>query len=333
MPEKHPWILYSIIVLGMMWLASVAIYLTRRNAIQSKVWLDIAMLVWPLCLLDEVIAMINGPLTLFYGATDWVPVLLMALYYRALKPVLVARLSRTRYLLWLPVLLCVLIQLPFAFSGIAEKHMIIETTPVGHPLDFWPVYASAMISGFAVLVISLLMTELVQKYHKHLPDQVVTPARYQLHWIAGALGTTVGLTMIGILLVTAVTFGFLHIVAWQTGLDLVVAAVMLALLYLLTVPQRTSPSVLDYHVMEDAAAGQDDMRRAISRAWRVVSRYPSASLSTLTIKEVAEQAQVDATTLALATRLLEKQSFSEFAMACQQTSDCERQGVKEDQPN
>lgn len=330
MPDKHPWILYSMIVLGILWLASVAIYLMRRHSITSKIWLDIAMLVWPLCLLDEVIALVHGPLTVFYGATDWVPVLLMALYYRALKPVLVARRSRTRFLIWIPVLLCMLIQLPFAFSGLAEKHMILETTPVGHPLDFWPVYVSAMVSGFAVLVISLLMTELVQKYHKHLPDQVVSPARYKLHWLAGALGTTVGLTMIGILLVTAVTFGFLHIVAWQTGLDLVVATVMLVILFLLTVPQRTSPCVLDYHVMDEATTGQDDMRRALSQAWRVISRYPAASLETLTIRDVAEKAQVDATTLALGARLLEKQSFSEFAIASQRASKCEQAGHQDD---
>lgn len=312
MPEVHPWILSSIIILGVLWLLTAVLYIRRRQYLHKPAWLDAALLTWPLCLFDELVVQVWQPLLILYGTTDWVPVLLMALFYRALKPSLVANPSSSRYLLWYPVILCIIIQLPLAFSGIAEKHMLIESTPVGHPLDFWPVYISAMINGFTVLVLGLLMTELVQKYHKHLPNQVAVPSQYRLRWLAGALGATVGLAMIGILLVTAVTFGFLHILAWQTGLDLAIAAVMLTILFLLTIPQRTSPSILDYNRFDAGDASPDAMRHALAKTGRILAILPSSTRNQLTIGDVARQAKVDPTTLALASRLLEQQSFAEF---------------------
>lgn len=270
MPEYTTWVLYCLMGLGLAWLGAAGLLLRLQGSIKGSKWLIVCWVVWPLCLLDEAVLLADGEWMILYGWTDWVPVLLMTLFYRALKPSLVAQVRPSKWALWLPVSLCFLMQLPLALGGVAEKQVLTAGGPIGHPLDFWPVYTIAMLVCFGVLVLSLLITETVQKYHKHLPEQVANPQQYRLRYMVIAMSAIAGISVVLTLLVTAVTFGFLSVLMWQSGLDLVLAIVMLTVLYLLLIPQRTAPSLLDYEQLDASYTEQAKLRESVDKAEQVM---------------------------------------------------------------
>ncbi|QPG05321.1 hypothetical protein IT774_14590 [Salinimonas marina] len=218
-----------------------------------------------LCLTDQAVALAPQNWLHLYGLSDWVPVLLMTLFYRALKPRLIARVRPVKWVSWLPVCLCLVLQLPLALSGLPEKQRLLNGGPVGHPLDFWPLYAIALLVSFGVLVLGLLITETLQKYHKHLIARVTQPNQYKIRYVIPAMSVMVAIGGLLTLLVTAVTFGFLNIILWQVGMDLLLAIAMLTLLLLLIIPQRTLPSPVDYAQVDDRQAEQTLMQETVNK--------------------------------------------------------------------
>lgn len=312
MDDNNIWTLYALVSLVGLWLVALSLFWVRREQLQRAGWLGAALLCWPLQLLDEVVRFSPPAWQVLAGLTDFIPVLAVSLAYRALKPALVAKGIASVRLSWLPLAICVLAQLPFALSGAAEKQQILALAPIGLPLDFWPVYTSAMLSSFAVLVLGLITIELVQTYHHYLPEQVVDPQEYRLRGVTGAYILLVAVGIIAVLLITAVTFGFLAVGSWPTIVTVMLAAASLLVLVVLCRPQSTSPSVLDYDRLEARRAPQADMRDALTRAEAVIAQQSVFTKVGLTINEVAVRARVDATTLAIALHLLEDKSFRQY---------------------
>ena len=312
MLQSSPWIMYCVGGLGLIWLGSVVLYWRHRQELPGQTPLLIALCLWPLILLDEITSAIGGAALQGYGLTDWVPVLVITLLYRTIKPSVIKKRGPSKWLLWVPLAVCIALQLPLALSGMAEKENLLANGPIGHPLDYWPVYAISMVSGFCMLIIGLLITETVQNYHRHLSDQVVDPQEYRLKYIASAMGITVGISVILILLVTAVTFGFLPIVLWQTGFHLILATALLGSLLIFIFPQRTAPCPLDYDRLDERQAEQAAMRMAIEQAEQVMLETRAYKKIGLTIDEFAAQAKLDPTLLAIATHLLLKKDFRQF---------------------
>ena len=266
MPEYTTWMFYSLLGLGLAWLCAGVVLLRMQSALVGRKWLWLSWCVWPLSLTDEAVALASDSWLSLYGLTDWVPVLLMTLFYRALKPRLIAQVRPVKWVSWLPVCLCLALQLPLALSGLPEKQRLLAGGPVGHPLDFWPVYAIALLVCFGVLVLGLLITETVQNYHKYLNQRVTCPTDYKIRYVVPAMSSMVAIGGILTLLVTAVTFGFLNIMLWQNGVGLIFAIATLSVLYLLIIPQRTSPCPIDYAQVDEQHAEQILMQETVNKS-------------------------------------------------------------------
>ena len=56
---------------------------------------------------------------------------------------------------------------------IDDKQQWLSLSPYGQPLLLWPAYIASLLTGFSVLLIGILITEHIQMYHRHLPEQAV----------------------------------------------------------------------------------------------------------------------------------------------------------------
>lgn len=277
-----------------------------------RTWLVVALVSWPLFMLDEWLRLGQWTsLSALLGLSDVFAVLLMSAAYRVVIPKLVVTPTR-RWRLWGPFLLTLLFQCSALLLPAAEKATWMVSSPVGEPLNWWPAYIGPLLTGFSVLLLGILVTEHLQMYHHHLPEQVVDPQDFRIRRLTGVTGSTVGIAFMSILLVTAVTFGFFSIPYWQSLHHFIIGLPLLATLFCLTKPAQTSPSPLNYQRLDKGGLSSTEMCAAIARAERAIIDTKAYKQLGLTLKDFSEQAGVDATTLALALQVERKQNFRRF---------------------
>ncbi|AIF97744.1 helix-turn-helix domain-containing protein [Alteromonas australica] len=287
-------------------------FLYRSKHLAQTKWLALAMVSWPLFMLDEWIRLwqLDAFLPL-YGLGDVFAVMLMSACYRMIKPMLLAHPTRRRRL-WIPLAITALSQCAILLIPASEKALWLGAAPSGAPLNLWPAYLPALLTGFSVLLLGIFITEQVQMYHHHLPEQVVDVREFRIKGVTGASGATVGVAFTSILMVTAATFGFFALPFWQSLHHVIIGLSLLAILYALTRQVSTSPSPLDYQRLDIGEAKPAEMREVISRAERAVIKTKAYKQLGLTLKSFSHDAGVDPTTLAIALQLEQKKNFRSF---------------------
>ncbi|RDV27951.1 AraC family transcriptional regulator [Alteromonas aestuariivivens] len=307
---------YLVITCVVIYILVLMVYWARYDRLVASRWVLAGLLAWPLLLVDEWVKTFGGAseYILLTSLFDFVPVMMMTFVYKAIKPLLLARPQRRRPLIWAPLLFCALAQLPVLFMDASVKAELILSSPIGQPLAHWPVYTVYMLTGFGVLLLGILTAEMVQNYHGHLAEQVVDPQQYRARGLSGVLGTLVAVAFASILVVTAATFGFLNIPFWQSLFHLLFAMAFLIALVALVQIRNTSPSPLDYLRLHDLQADQNAMQRALSLADKAVIELKLYKKVGLTIREFCRSSDIDPTTLAIALRVLKKQTFRQFVI-------------------
>lgn len=300
---------YSLMASSAFWGVLVIKFWATHEKLPGRNWILIALLLWPFLILDEWLKYTEATgMAWALGASDFVAPVLLACCYRATKLLVVDKPTYRRRL-WAPVLAIALLQSTLVFIPVALRQTWFDGSPTGAPLTWWPVYSVNLLAGFSVLLYSILIAELIQHYHRYLAEQVVDTAQYRIRRMAGVAGTTVGVSFVSILLVTAAAFGFFPVAFWQSLLHMLMALVTLLLLAGLTTPRKTSPSPLDYERLEACSAQQQEMRETLQRAEQVIIDKKLYKKLGLTLKQFCVYAETDPTLLAISLRLLRQKTF------------------------
>ena len=303
---------YTLFVLVLLYLVILVQFFREKHRVSGAPWVLAAMIVWPFILTDEWLRAFGQNAAGLSVLTVFTPLLSLTLLYRSVKLLVIDNARPSKLLLWLPVALALLAEIPLLFVSADEKAQWLVSSPTGHPLDNWHIYLVYMVTGFGILVLGILITELIQNYHRYLSSQVADVREFRVQWLGGAMGVTVGLAFCCILLVTAGAFGFFDIHFWQSLFNLLFAIALLQTFIAVIRPQHTSPSPLDYHRLDDLKAEQCIMREALVKAEQTMTDTEAFKSPGLQLKAFAGQCHVDPTTLVIALRLLEKRDFRSF---------------------
>lgn len=300
---------YSLFASSAFWGVLIIKFWATHEQLPGRNWLLLAGLLWPLLVLDEWLKYTESTTMAWaLGASDFVVPILLACCYRATKLLVLDNPSH-RGRLWAPVLVIALMQSTLVLIPVEYRATWFEASPSGSPLTWWPVYTVNLLTGFAVLLYSILIAELIQQYHRYLSEQVVDIQQFKIRRLSGVAGTCVGVAFASILLVTAATFGFFAVDFWQSLQHMLMALITLLLLAGLTTPRDTSPSPLDYERLEACSAQQQEMRDALYEAEQVIIEKKLYKKLGLTLKQFCAQANLDPTLLAISLRLLRQKSF------------------------
>ncbi|MCQ8849869.1 DNA mismatch repair protein [Alteromonas stellipolaris] len=283
-----------------------------RQRISQSPWLAAAILSWPIFMLDEWMRLWQlTQLAPLYGLSDVFAVLLMTCSYRMVKPMLLAYPSK-RSRLWVPFWVMAVLQLTILLIPTEDKLQWLEASPSGEPLMLWPAYLASLTTGFCVLLIGILITEHIQMYHRHLPEQAVDVQEFRVPRLASVMANTVVVAFASILLVTAATFGFFIVPYWESLHHMALGVSLLVVLFSLTFPRVTSPSPLDYERLDEGAVKPAEVRAVIGEAKRTMIDGKNYKKLGLTLKDFSDEAGVDPTTLAIALQLELKKNFRGF---------------------
>ncbi len=284
----------------------------QKEALGNTRWLTIAFICWPLFMLDEWLRLGSATeLAFLYGLSDVFAVIAITCCYRAIKPMLLAFPS-ARKRLWWPVVITALLQCTVLLIPVEDKQQWLSSSPSGQPLLLWPAYIASLLTGFSVLLIGILITEHIQMYHRHLPEQAVDIKNLKMPRLAGVMGSLVGVAFMSILLVTAATFGFFPVPFWESFHHLMLGSAILIVLLSLTFTRRTSPSPLDYARLDEGKATPYEISHVISKAERYTIGSKAYKKRFLTLTEFCAGADIDPTSLAQALQLTERKNFRRF---------------------
>lgn len=305
----YNYLLYMLVALycaGLLRLISLKVNLTSRRYLVG------AFVCWPLFMFDEWLRLANAiDYAYLYGLSEVFAVIAVTCCYRAIKPMLVDKPSARRRLWW-PVAVTGLFQLSVLLISTQEKQQWFVNSPTGDPLFLWPAYIASLLAGFSVLLIGILITEQIQLYHRHLPEQAVDIKKLKAPRLAGVMGSLVGVAFMSILLVTAATFGFLSVPFWESFHHLMLGGAILVVLFSLTFVRRTSPSPLDYERLDAEKSNPYEISNLISKAERYTIESKVYKERFVTIAQFCQGADMDPTALALALRLSDKKNFRRF---------------------
>lgn len=306
----------SYIVAGgaILWLIACGVLASRFEKLENPNPLVFMLIAWPFSLVEEAIQLLPGGSYLagMVGVFTFVPLLVMAFAYTAIRPKVTKISAKSLLLPWLPVLLALGAQVPLLFVAPETKHMLYRQAPIGDPLGYWYVYLPYWISGFGCLVIGIVLTEILQVYHRYLPEQVVDIDQFKLKGMAGVMATTVGIGFICIVVVSFVAFGILPFEHWQTLFHLCFATMTLLVLMYCLDTKRSSPSPINYQRLENTVLGSEAMKAILQRAERAVIEHKAYKKVGLRMIDFAAMANVEPTELAITTRALLKRNFRAF---------------------
>jgi AraC-like DNA-binding protein len=298
-------------LLGVYAVGVLRLFVQKVN-LSSTRWLIGAFVCWPLFMLDEWLRLAHATdLAVIYGLSDVFAVLAITCCYRAIKPMLLAY-ATARKRLWWPVVVTALFQCTVLLIPVEDKQQWLLSSPHGEPFVLWPAYIASLLTGFSVLLIGILITEHIQMYHRHLPEQAVDIKNLKMPKLAGVMGSLVGVAFMSILLVTAATFGFFPVPFWESFHHLMLGTAILIVLFSLTFIRRTSPSPLDYERLDEGKATPYEISSIISKAERYTLESKAYKTRFLTLSAFCKGADIDPTSLALALQLSERKNFRRF---------------------
>lgn len=303
---------YGLLLLLTVYLIGL-VYFIKSNKGESKSgWLCAALLCWPLFMADEWIRLSGEPdFAVVYGLSDTFAVLTITCCYRAIKPLLYEQ-PTARRRLWLPFIITALFQIAVLLIPTSQRMQWLSESPIGEPLFLWPAYVAPLLTGFSVLLIGILITEHIQSYHRHLPEQAVDIREFKIARLAGFMGMLVGIAFMSILLVTAATFGFFRLAGWESYHHLMLGTGLLIVLTSLLFVKNTSPSPFEHERLEEGKATPYEISSIISKAERHTIDSKAYKERGLTIAEFCRSADLDPTSLAIALRVSDKKSFRRF---------------------
>lgn len=297
-----------------LWVALMAVAWVRFEKLPHGRSLYIAAWFWPLLLVDDLLRL-TGPgqwKAILSGAFGFMPVLMMVLIVSMVYPLLREKPMRWKPLLWLGVGIVAACQIPVLILAPVDKMNLLMQQPIGQPLANLPVYLVYWLSGMFIVAMGIKLVELMQAYQRTLSEQVVDINYYRVPTIIGLTATLVGLGFAAIVLTTMVAFNFVQFTWWQTTIHYSYALVFLMVLILLLERRRFSPSPLDMAQLAARKGDENALRYILAKAEKAMIERKAYKVIGLRIRQLADAADVEPTTLAIATHRLLNRNFRAF---------------------
>lgn len=296
------------------WLVPLVLIWVRYDALPHSKTLFTAILALPCLLFDNLLAVLKleQPYAFLIGAFDFVPVLVGALLFLAVRKLVVEHRPGVVVLLFTPVVLFAVGEIAFLLLNSDVKVMLNQTSPNAQLTQYWPIYTYHCLLGVAVLVIALRIESMVNNYQTHLSDQVVDVDLYKMSGSLKLFGVLITVSFASLVVILAVAFGALKFSNWMLTADVVYYLVFYCLVLVLLRKTRYSPSPLNYRKLKKHDFSPDQMQQALNKASEVVVSAKLYKVVGLRLRHVADKAGVDPQLLAVASRELINRNFRAF---------------------
>ncbi len=300
--------------MGLLWLVTLLVVWGRFERLPYRTPLLIALLLWPLILIDDNIRAfgLTTELSVLSWCTLFIPTLQSWLLNLSVNRLVLETPPPSNWIFPGIIAVLALAQLSLAILPADTKLALLESPPSGGIENNWPIYCLYLLNGFTVLVLAVQMTERLQEYRHCLSDQVVDVQFYKMPVAMGAFGGLVSLAFAVVIMVTLIGFDLVMLPHWPTIINLLYAAVFLVLFQTLMLPSRFSPAPFSYQQLEQSQFSQEQMRVALGRAEQAIIRYRAYKKIGLRLRQLADAAGVEPLLLAAATRTLLKRNFRAF---------------------
>lgn len=289
-----------------LWLVLLIALVSHFKELNSPQTLFIAWLITPLLCLDEWLAFSGIPNSVLQGQWHYVLPLLFLLYQQVLSRMVVVNTKGRRRWYGVAVGLVFASQLPRLFFS------DVPTAPIGQPLLYWMVYAPYFLNGLAMLGMAIFMTDEVQQYHNTLPEQVVDVGFFKLKGLTTVMGLNVGIAFVNVCMLIIVGLGIVNFTQWPAVFHLSVVISTLLILAAFVRVKRFSPSPLNPARMKELEAKEKVLQATLEQAEHAMIKLKAYKVIGLTLADFAKRANIDATTLAVATKKLRKRNFRAF---------------------
>ncbi|WP_026376385.1 helix-turn-helix transcriptional regulator [Aestuariibacter salexigens] len=303
-----------IFILILAWLLPLVTIWVRYDSLRHAKIMWIAVLLWPLMLVDEAIKSFDSWSSLVFisGAFQFIPALLALLMFYALHSLLLKAPFKQQALWLFPVALMAILQVPFLILPAEFKTMMLNSPPIGDPLGNWSVYLLTIGIGFMMLVAGLRSVDLLQRYQFFLSDLVVDVHLYKLPMLMGWFAIQVCLAFGMIIFTVLIALGLLPFEGWKSTFNLAVAAYYLGSLMLMLQRRRYATSSVNYAQLIAPKFNQTLLQDTLLKAESAVIQHKAYKKIGLRIDQLAKVADVDPTALAVATRTILNRNFRAF---------------------
>lgn len=296
-----------------LWAAQMVVAWVRFDRLPHGKLLYAISWMWPLLLFEDLLRVFNGEwLAPLVGVFHFVPLAVMVGIMMMVYPRLMEHPLRWRPLMWFAIALIILCQIPVMLLSGADKTMLLTSQPIGQPLENLPLYAAYWLTGLCIVGIGIKLVEVMQVYQHNLSEQVVDVNYYRVPAIVGLTATLVGVGFAAIVLTTLVAFEFVKFSWWQSTIHYSYATVMLMVLILLLERRRYSPMPFDMSRLQARKGEENELRETLARAEKAMIDRKAYKIIGLRIRQLADIAGVDPTTLSIATHRLLKRNFRAF---------------------
>ena len=298
----------------LLWLIPLALIWVRYDLMPHASQVLLAVLVLPLTMVDETLRMSGGyeSFPFLIGIFQFVPVLLAALVYLAMRKMLQEKPSNSRFIHYGVALLFFLATVPFLLLPEATRINILLNPAVGELSINWPFYVYYMLSNFAILVYALKIDDMVKDYEFHLSDQVVDITHYEMPTTMKLFSGLISISFGSILLVVVVGLGLIEFGYWQGIISLLQASLFYVIILVLLQRRRYSPCPIDAEDLADKSYSEEDMRLTLAKAERAIIRNKLYKSIGLRLRTLADLADIEPKELAVATRTILNRNFRAY---------------------
>lgn len=296
------------------WLVPMTMIWIRYDSLPHSKTMLTAILALPCVLVDNLLYVlkVEDQFVFLVGAFDFVPVLLSALLFLAVRKLVVEYRPGVAFVLFTPVALFLAGEVVFLLLSNDTKIMLNQQSPNGQLAQYWPIYAYHSLLGVTVLIIALRIESMVNNYQRHLSDQVVDVDLYKMSGSLKLFGVLITVSFAALVIILAVGFGVLRFSNWMLTADVVYYIVFYCLVLILLKKTRYSPSPLNYGKLKKHSFSPDQMQQALNAASEIVVSAKLYKVVGLRIRHVADKANVDPQLLAVASRELINRNFRAF---------------------
>lgn len=301
------------VVLFIAWVLLVFAAWQQTKKKQQSEFLNKALALWPLCLVDSVVRIANIPeWYVLVGIFRSIPVIVsfMILYHlcKITQP-------ETQKPFWLSLLLCLISiasQVPLLTQPINEANWISDT-PVSPLEAYWWMYLTFFITSGATAIAATKMTETIRAYHRFLPWQAVDVRRYYCSALTTSSYGVLAMSLLSLCFLFACAAEVIRVPLWPVIFDLSIAVILLSMLCVCVLPHGVNPSPLDYKRLFSKNVMTPQRASAlVSQAETVMISSKSYKEVGLTVQAFSELCNADPTELVAALKIHKKQDFRGF---------------------
>ena len=295
------------------WLLTLFAAWNQTKKRQQSDHLNRALALWPLALVDSIVALSNVPdWYAIAGVFHFVPIIIAAMLLHHLHQQMQPKAELSKWGSIAIVVIAALSELPMLFHP-PNFNGWIDTAPFADIKAYWWLYLPYLCASGAMMIVAGRMVDICRRYHTYLPWQAVDIQRYQCFTMTIVSVLLLLLSLAALTVVIFVSAGVVFIKNWPLIIDITLALCLLLTLVRCIVPHNILPSPLDYNALFNLKASSKSADEAlVAKAEKVMISSRSYKAIGLTIKDFSTLVGTEPTALARALKRVKRKEFRGF---------------------